>query len=455
MSFTRTLRAVGGAVVAGALLFGTAPVASADQIRNDQWPLQKFDAESIWKISTGKGVTVAVIDGPVAGNHPDLTGSVLPGKNFVTGGRGDQGSGDEGDHGTAMASLIAGHGHGPGGSEGVKGLAPDAKILPVAINLATHDDIPKLGEETKYAEALKYAVDHGAKVVNMSFGTGKSEATAEEQQAIDYARKHDVLLVAASGNEGVGSSQDPASAPGVLAVGAVDDHGYVWDKSNYGSYLRLIAPGVHIRSASPVVDVKGKYRLANGTSDSAAYVSAAAALLRSKFPDLTAGQVANRLIKTAGIPVDKQDMKLPDTRYGFGFIKPYSALTKDVPAGSKNGPFPALKSGGSSDPSSAAGNNEAGPKIQSDKGLSMPFIILVAVVGLVVLVIVLVIVLVAKKKRRNGPPPGGPGGFGGPGGPGGPGGFVPHPPNPNNSYQQQPGGPGAYPPAPPTQPPGR
>ncbi|MFB6539957.1 S8 family serine peptidase [Streptomyces noursei] len=452
MSFTRTLRAVGGAVVAGALLFGTAPVALADQIRNDQWPLQKFDAESIWKVSTGKGVTVAVIDGPVAGNHADLSGSVLPGKSFVNGGRADQGSGDEGDHGTAMASLIAGHGHGPGEADGVKGLAPDAKILPVAINLAAHDAVPKLGAETKYAEALKYAVDQGAKVVNMSFGTGSSRVTPEEQQAIDYARKHDVLLIAATGNDGVGTPQDPAMAPGVLAVGAVDKHGYVWDKSNYGANVKLIAPGVYIRSASPVADVKGQYRLANGTSDAAAYVSATAALLRSKFPDLTAGQIANRMIKTAGVPVDMPDMKLPDQHYGYGFIKPLSALTKDVPAGPKDGPFPALSGGGaSSDPSSAAGDNGVDPKIHSSKGLSPVAIIGIVGVVLVVLVIVLVVVLVAKKKR-NGPPPGGPGGFGGPGGPGG---FVPNPQGPQGAYQQQPGGPGSYPQAPPTQPPGR
>ncbi|ARF57725.1 S8 family peptidase [Streptomyces gilvosporeus] len=452
MSFTRTLRAVSGAVVAGALLFGTAPVASADQIRNDQWPLQKFDAESIWKISTGKGVTVAVIDSPVDASHPDLKGSVLPGKSFVTGGRADQGSGDDGEHGTAMASLIAAHGHGAGGSDGVKGLAPGAKILPIAIGMPAHGEIPKLGEQMKYAEALKYAVDKGAKVVNMSFGASGTDVTPEEQQAIDYARKHDVLLVAASGNDGVDTPQDPAGAPGVLAVGAVDDHGYIWQKSNYGPYVKLAAPGTRIRSASAMEEAKGKYHLANGTSDATAYVSAAAALIRSKFPNLTAGQVANRLIKTAGIPVGKH-MQLPDQHYGYGFIKPYSALTKNVPAGPKDGPFPALKGqgGASGNPSSAtAGNDDSAAKINSDKGMSTGAIIGIVGGVVVILVIILVVVLVAKKKNgRNGPPPGG---YGGPGGPGGPGGFMP---NQQQPYQQQPGAPGSYPPAPPTQPPGR
>ncbi|WP_043266372.1 S8 family serine peptidase [Streptomyces sp. CT34] len=452
MSFTRTLRAVGGAVVAGALLFGTAPVASADQIRDEQWALNAFGVSDIWKISTGKGVTVAVIDGPVDGSHPDLTGSVLPGKSFVTGGRADQGSGDESDHATSMAALIAGHGHGSGGSDGVKGLAPDAKILPVAINLQSGDGVPKFGATTKYAEALKYAVDHGARVVNMSFVTSQPDIAPDEQDAINYARKHDVLVVAGTGNDGVDTPRNPGSAPGVLAVGAVDKYLNVWKQSNFGSQVKLTAPGVDIRSAGSVQTSKGLYHVADGTSDATAYVSAAAALLRAKFPDLTAGQVANRLIKTAGLPDNLKNAKLPDPHYGYGFIKPYSALTKDVPAGAKDGPFPALKGGSSSDASSAAGNNGVDPKVNSSKGLSS--VAIIGIVGgvLVVLVIILVVVMVAKKKNgRNGPPPGGPGGFGGPGGPGGPGGFVPN----QGPYQQQPGAPGSYPQAPPTQPPGR
>ncbi|MCZ0971132.1 S8 family serine peptidase [Streptomyces albulus] len=445
MSFTRTLRAVGGAVVAGALLFGTAPVASADQIRNEQWPLQKFDAESIWKVSTGRGVTVAVLDSPVDGSHADLAGSVLPGKNFMTGGGpANQGTGTAADHGTAMASLIAGHGHGAGGSDGVKGLAPDVKILPVTIPDGSQGQVD-------FGPQLRYAVDQGAKVVNMSFVTGESSASPEEQQAIDYARKHDVLLIAGAGNDGVATPAIPAAAPGVLAVGAVDDHGEIWKKSNFGPHVKLTAPGVNIRSASPVADIRGKYRLADGTSDSTAYVSAAAALLRAKFPDLTAGQIANRLIKTASLPADQQGTSLPDQHYGYGSINPLSALTKDVPAGSKDGPFPAVgggSSGPSSDPSSAAGDNSGNLTIQSHKGLSAPFIILMLVVVVVLLVIVVVVVMVVKKKnRRNGPPPGG---FGGPGGPGG---FMPY--QQQSPYQQQPGAPGSYPQGPPTQPPGQ
>ncbi|GAO06742.1 putative M8 family peptidase [Streptomyces lydicamycinicus] len=439
MSFTRTLRAVGGAVVAGALLFGTAPVASADQIRHEQWPLRSFGADDIWKVSTGKGVTVAVIDDPVDGSHPDLKGNVLPGKSFLDGGTADRPDGKH-EHGTAMASLIAGHGHGPGGSEGVKGLAPDAKILPVGIDLGD--------QEESYAEPLRYAVDHGAKVVNMSF-EDYADTSPAEKASVEYARKHDVLVVAASGNTGSSIPRLPSAVPGVLAVGAVDIDLKVWKFSSYGPHIKLLAPGLHIRSAG----VETPYRLANGTSDSTAYVSAAAALLRSKFPDLTAGQIANRLVKTAGLPDEMKGKKLPDPHYGYGFIRPSKALTAKIPAGSKNGPLPPVSDGSPKAP----GKGEA-VKSDGDEGMSTSVIIGIAggVVGL--LVVVLIVVLVVKKKSgRNGPPPGGPGGYGGyggPGGQGGAGGFVPYPSNPNG-YQQHPSAPGAYPPAPPTQPPGR
>lgn len=433
MSFTRTLRAVGGAVVAGALLFGAAPTASADEIRDAQWPLKAFDAESVWKESTGKGVTVAVIDEPVYGNHPDLKGNVLPGKSFIDGGRGDQES--KNDHGTSMAALIAGHGHGAGSSDGVMGLAPDAKILPVGT--------PRFGVgvgNTSLSDYIRYAVDHDASVINMSIVATSLSDT--DKEALAYAIKKDVLVVAGAGNDGKTELGPLASFPGVVTVGAVDKTGEIWSKSNAGSQMMVTAPGVNITSAS-AEHSDYPYRRAQGTSDSTAYVSGAAALLRSKFPDLTAGQIANRLVKTAGLPKGQENLQLPDPHYGYGFIRPYSALTQDIPAGSKNGPLktpktdPAAGTGGATAPG-ASGGDQAGEK--KDSGLGTGAIVGIAA-GVLVVVAIIVIVVARKKNGRNGPPPGGPGGYGGPGGPG----FVPQPPGP---YQQQPSVPGPYPPGP-------
>ncbi|TSB21396.1 S8 family serine peptidase [Streptomyces benahoarensis] len=424
MSFTRKLRVVSGAVVAGALLFGTAPVASADQIRDAQWPLKAFDAEKIWELSTGKGVTVAVIDDGVDSRHPDLKGNVLPGKDFNDGGSADPEDGDT--HGTQMASEIAGHGHGPGGASGVKGLAPDAKILPVRDSGTT---------EKGFGPAIRYSVDHGASVINISQAVStKSDGDVE---AIAYALKHDVLVVTSSGNEGKGAEaiEYPGSYPGVLTVGGVQNSGEIWSKSNYGPPVLLSAPAVGIVSAGN--SGTSMYQKGTGTSDATAYVSASIALLREKFPDLSVGQLVNRLTKSAGLPASAKGSQLPDQKYGYGFIQPLAALKRDIPAGPKNGPLKmptAASSPAAGDSAVSQGNDGSGDSTQaaSKAGMSPLFIVIIVVGGLVVIGIVLAIVLmvVRRKGRRNGPPPGGPGapGFGGQ--------QVP--------YQQQGGVPGQY-----------
>ncbi|MEU9114091.1 type VII secretion-associated serine protease mycosin [Streptomyces sp. NPDC048483] len=449
MSYVRRLRAWGGTAVAGALLLGTAPAASADQIRDDQWPLVAFKAEEVWKVSTGQGVIVAVIDSGVNGSHPDLKGNVLPGKDFTTGGPGDRES--KSNHGTSMSGTIAGHGHGPAGSDGIKGLAPNAKILPLKY---TNSDINghHIGNAS-FAKALRYAVDHGAKVVNMSFGAPGIDE--DEKAAIAYAVKHDVLLVAASGNDGNNSLGYPASAPGVLAVGSVERDGTVAKTSNYGPQVLLTAPGADIRSAG----VTSPYGRGNGTSSATAHVSGTAALIRAKFPDLTAGQVANRLTKTALIPPGSGVSKVPDEHYGYGMVRPLRALTQDIPDGSKNGPLKTPEGAEKSSPSEAAqapsngGDNapdkEQGEDQGKDEGLSPLVIVGIAVGVLAVVALIIGLVVASKRKNgRSGPPYGAPGGFAPPGAAQG------YPPQPNH-YQQPPGPPGNYPPGPPAPPPGR
>jgi type VII secretion-associated serine protease mycosin len=402
MSFTRTLRAVGGAVVVGALLFGSAPVASADQIRDEQWPLVSFQAEKVWKVATGKGVTVALMDNGVNGDHTDLKGSVLPGKSFSTGDPANQET--KNNHGTSMASIVAGHGHGPGDTEGVMGLAPDAKILPVKVS---DGDGGAAFAQGSIAEPLRYAVDQGAKIVNMSFA-GYS-LSMDEKQAIAYAVKKDVLLVAGSGNTGTGDLRYPAAAAGVVAVGAVGPDLRIWEDSNYGSHLLLAAPGRQIRSAGATEE----YQASKGTSDATAYVSAAAALLRSKFPKLTAGQVVNRLTKTALIPKGVSTSGTPDPHYGYGIIRPYRALTENIPAGSQNGPMklPDLSSAGAATPgggtAAAGGGTDDSDSLRTVLGVAGFGLFVLVVVG----IIVAIVVLRKKRNRRNGPPPGG--GWGG------------------------------------------
>lgn len=331
MSLTRTLRVVSGAVLVGALVLTAAPVAAADQVRDDQWPLKAFDAEAIWKISEGKGVTVAVIDQGVDSDHVDLKGNVIQGRDFID--DDDSSLPEDGDaHGTAMASIIAGHGHGPGNGDGVMGLAPEVKILSIR---DTGDNLEGFGP------SIRYAVDHGASVINISQAI--SSSSTDEEQAVAYALKKDVLVVSGTGNNGKGHEawNYPVSNSGVLPVGAVDNSGKIWAKSNFGQGILLTAPGTHIVSAGGG-SASFPYRSANGTSDATAYTSAAVALLRAKFPDLTVGQIVNRLTKTAGLPAAAKGTNLPDDHYGYGFIQPLAALKQEIPASTEV--RPALRS---------------------------------------------------------------------------------------------------------------
>ncbi|AJC55637.1 peptidase S8 and S53 [Streptomyces sp. 769] len=229
----------------------------------------------------------------------------------------------------------------------------------------------------------------------------------------------------------------------MLTVGGVQNTGEIWSGSNYGPQVLLTAPAVDIVSAGD----KGAslYRKGTGTSDATAYVSAAAALLRQKFPDLTVGQIVNRLTKSAGLPPSAKDTPLPDAHYGYGYIQPLAALTRDIPVGPKNGPLKMpqdqASSAGTGGQAASAGSNGSDSASQPVKkpGWSPLFIAVLVGAGVfVVVVIVVIVMLVRRKSRRNGPPPGGPGGFGGPGGSGG---YAPYPQTP----PQQPGAPGPYP----------
>ncbi|MFE9428100.1 S8 family serine peptidase [Kitasatospora sp. NPDC006697] len=326
MTSRRPIRGV-AALAAGALVWGMAAgPAWADNIRDQQWALQAYKASTnVWPISEGDGVTVAVIDTGVNASHQDLTGQVLSGADF-SGTQGDGRTDDQG-HGTGMASLIAGHGHGD--QAGVMGLAPKVKILPVRLALSEVGDV-QAAQDDKFADALRFAVDHGAKVVSMSIG-GPMRTNPADRAAVNYALSRDVVLVAASGNL-TSTVAYPAAFPGVVAVGAIDRMGNLWAKSDQGPELTLVGPGVGITVAGNKSSTD--YGYSDGTSDATAYVSAIAALVRSKYPNLTAGQVIRRMITSAAAPPDHS--QVPNDRYGYGIASPSKSLA-DNPA-VDNGP---------------------------------------------------------------------------------------------------------------------
>ncbi|MEV6597356.1 type VII secretion-associated serine protease mycosin [Actinoplanes sp. NPDC051346] len=287
----------------GSALFGVP--ALADEFRDMQWHLQYLRVAEAHTISTGRGVTVAVVDTGVSG-HSDLAGSIVSGTDFID--PGGNGRNDLDGHGTAMAGLIAAHGK---GSRGVLGIAPGAKVLPIRVLKDNREAELELGP------AIDFAVKHGAKVINISAGGGTSPKTIK---AVRAAADADVVIVAAAGNRprdaGVIS---PAIFESVVAVTATDRGGKISDVSVTGPAIDLAAPGEDITTTSNADQYTIKQ---TGTSDAAAIVSGAAALLRSKYPDMTAKEVVQRLEDTA---TDKGAPGVDD-EYGHGIVNIVAAL---------------------------------------------------------------------------------------------------------------------------------
>jgi type VII secretion-associated serine protease mycosin len=302
------------ALASAAALAAPAAPAHADQVRDAQWHLEFLDLAAAHQITRGAGVTVAVIDSGVDATHPDLRDNLLPGVDLVDPENPDAWTPEP--HGTLVAGVLAGHGHGPDRGDGVVGLAPDARVFPVRVSTGEEDQ-PTGGQ---LADGIRAAVAAGADVINISLSSDESEP---DQRAIEAARRADVVVVAAAGNrpdvEGV---TFPAALPTVVAVGGVDRDGELAGFSVTGPEIALTAPGDGIVSTGP----GGEYLVADGTSLAAPVVAGAAALVRAAFPELTADQVIYRLVATA------RDTGSPgrDERYGHGIVDPAGALTADL-----------------------------------------------------------------------------------------------------------------------------
>ncbi|MFF4173954.1 S8 family serine peptidase [Streptomyces sp. NPDC001744] len=291
-----------------------APVAQADDMRSRQWYLEAMKADELWKVATGKGVTVAVLDNGVDSSMAELRGKVLPGRDFYNdkGGDGLANGEDTSPHGTNMALAIAG----TGANGGVRGIAPDARILPLKVA----DAVGSYGLVGYAGRAIRYAADNGAKVINISMaGVESDEDIAKWQKAVDYALAKDVLIFAGSGNDGDGGPLYPAATPGVVAVGALDTKGKIAKFSSYGPHLALAAPGVD--APGRCSKNKSEYCAFEGTSHASAIASGTAALIWSAHPDWTANQVLRVMLETAG-----HNGPVPSKYIGYGSVRPAQVL---------------------------------------------------------------------------------------------------------------------------------
>jgi type VII secretion-associated serine protease mycosin len=344
----------------GVLLAGVAVTpAHADSIRERQWHLDAMQAEQMWKASTGKGITVAVIDTGVKADIPDLRGRVVAGKDFSRH-PGDERTDYDG-HGTHMAVLIAGTG-GRGTANGSYGLAPGAKILPIRIpdfieqsrTDGNPDDYP-----TYMAKAIRFAADSDAQVINISQASTAHSRMLDESVA--YALSKGKLIFAGVGNTGdaLNELEYPAATPGVVGVGAIDRNVKATKESQHGPQVDLVAPGADIVAAC-LTSSTGVCKT-DGTSDATALASASAALIWSKHPGWTNNQVLRVMLNTASKPKSGKER----TDYlGYGAVRPRIALTDPGdPGAADKYPLPDL---------AAAGTNSPSPGASDAKGTGTP-----------------------------------------------------------------------------------
>ena len=395
-------RGLGAAAVAGALAAAllapagaavAVPSAASDTVRSKEYWLDSYGIRTAWNTTKGAGVTIAIIDTGVDGTVAELRGAVVGGADFSgagTGGAPEGGTGDE--HGTMVASLAAGRG--TGANSGVLGVAPAASLLSVSVGFGDN----ATDSDQQIADAVTWAVDHGAKVINLSLTRNTLDWPLSWDTAFLYAQDHDVVIVAAAGNRGSGTEEvgAPATMPGVLGVGGVTQSGVSsTDASAQGITLGISAPSENLVGVIP----GGSYVLWDGTSGAAPIVSGVVALVRAAHPELNAANVINRILATArdkGAPG-------PDDLYGYGLVDAAAAVSADVPSVTANPlgdlhewvrlhrravatPSPAASSGTIIAPAPAVALEPRNPV-----GLLLPSPVLLQVVGLPLLVVLLML----------------------------------------------------------------
>ena len=334
-------------LAAGSLAAGlaAAPAAHADSWRDKQYWLAESGITKAWEVSKGAGVKVAVIDSGVDAQHPDIKGAVTGGYDASGSGSPDglKSIGGKPEHGTLVATMLAGRGHQPAdakvtpspgaavvGPDGIVGVAPEAQILSVSTWLGSANPAGK-SDQDQIPEAVRWAVDNGAKVINISLGSTNPQWPQSWDAAFLYAEQKDVVIVAAAGNRVGGNIQvgAPATIPGVLTVAGLDRKGVASiDSSSQGISIGVAAPAENLLGGLP----GGGYAEWAGTSGATPIVAGVAALIRSKWPEMSAKQVINRIVTTA----KDAGAQGKDPLYGFGVLNAEAALKDPVPEAASN-----------------------------------------------------------------------------------------------------------------------
>ncbi|MEV6381514.1 type VII secretion-associated serine protease mycosin [Streptomyces sp. NPDC051773] len=416
----RPASAIVGAVGLLLVVGSTATPAHADSIRSRQWHLDAMQAEEMWNTSTGRGITVAVIDSGVDDDLADLKGQVLDGKDFSKQ-SGDEHTDLEG-HGTGVAALIAATGS-RGALTGSYGLAPGVKILPIRMRYST-EDYGKVDSGAEYSrkmtEAIRFAADSKAQIINISMGSSDSPGmrnvgTPKLAKAVKYALGKGKLIFAAAGNRGDKDNLPayPAATPGVIAVGSINEQLDRSSFSQWGSQVDMAAPGEKLVHAC-----LGGTQVCNsdGTSYAAAIASASAALIWSKHPTWTNNQVLRVLINTMKGNEKKWTW---NNAIGYGMVRPRVALQNpgdpgpadkyplpDLAVAASTSPSPAAsKSSGSSGSEKKADDESATSASHGDEDDTVLWVAL-GIGAATLLVTAVAVPMVLTRRRRSMLPPG-------------------------------------------------
>ncbi|MCX7641534.1 MAG: S8 family serine peptidase [Elusimicrobiales bacterium] len=281
-----------------------------DPLYNEQWGLNKIEADKSWDIINPKRkAIVALVDSGVDFSNLELSRSLIDGYDFVND---DNLPEDDNGHGTHCAGIIAAE---IDNGIGIAGVLNSVSIMPLKVL-----DKNGVGFYSDIAEAIIYAADQGANVINLSLGG--MEQSHFLQEAIDYAYEKGCIIIAAAGNLGNSTPIYPAALQNVIAVGATDENDFRWYMSSFGNYLDIVAPGVNILSTY----LGNTYKKATGTSVAAAFVSAISAFIISNSTDIKNYEIENIILNTA----DDLGNYGKDEEYGYGRINMLKAI-KNTP----------------------------------------------------------------------------------------------------------------------------
>ena len=268
------------------------------------WGILRIGASNVWESGTGSGVKVAVIDTGIQLNHPDLSGNILTGYDFVNN---DSSANDDNGHGTHVAGIVASTMNGSGNV----GASYSAKLIPIKVlNESGY------GYLSDVAKGIYYATDNGARVINLSLGTPYDSDVM--RRAVTYASNKGVLIVAAAGNESGAPCSYPAAYSSVVCVVATTQDNKLASFSNIGG--ELAAPGVSNYSTY----INSSYAKLSGTSMASPHVAGSAALLMSVCTDCTTSQIRDILRSTA-IDLGAEGK---DIIFGYGLVNLVDAINE-------------------------------------------------------------------------------------------------------------------------------